>query len=76
MKIWQLTMMIAFVASVRRDGWCLMSSSMELPRLLAVSPETCHTLDTLFTLNNTLIQNCKISVLMVNCSSLKHLLLQ
>ena len=33
-----LTLMIALVASVRRDGWCLISSSMALPRLLAVSP--------------------------------------
>jgi len=30
--------MIAFIASVFKVGWCLMSSSMAVPRLDAVSP--------------------------------------
>ena len=29
---------MAFVASLLREGWCLISSSMAFPRLLAVSP--------------------------------------
>ena len=33
-----ITLMIAFVASVFKDGWCLISSSIALPKLLAVSP--------------------------------------
>ena len=33
--------MMAFVASLLSDGWCRISSSTALPRLLAVSPGTC-----------------------------------
>ena len=36
------TLMMAFVASLLSDGWCRMSSSTALPRLLAVSPSTCR----------------------------------
>lgn len=32
------TRIMALVASIRKDGWCLINSSIALPRLLAVSP--------------------------------------
>lgn len=35
-----VTLMMAFVASLLREGWCLISSSIAFPRLLAVSPVT------------------------------------
>ena len=33
------TLMMAIMASVFRVGWCLISSSIAVPRLEAVSPE-------------------------------------
>ena len=52
--------MMALVASVRRDGWCRISSSIALPRLLAVSPTQHKVQDTkIFPLKNTTVKGTR-----------------